>query len=312
MAIDGVSSSSSIQAIENGTEKLRGLENAAVQRAKHDKQVPPSADTQVSPSVVVELGRPRESSGTYAPPIRRVEVETVAKAVNARATENVQATEQATADQHLAEGASVRINEHVRNVGGTTGSSVVVGEGASLKINSHLGTAAGTGGTIVVNDGASLKINAHVGSAGPEFGTIVVGEAVSMQLNIHATAVSGGSLLAAQGDSGRAEVKIDAVVAAANAKSNPVAPAAIPAVTNASNPVQPVAASLRAFEAVQPLESQAVKQADGRGASKTSSSDNAERAEDPRWAAYRQIVEGMQNKRGKQAGHKHGGGHGHA
>lgn len=295
--------SSSIQAIENGTEKLRGLDNAAVQRAKHD--------TPVSPPVVVELGRTRESAGTYAPPIRRVETETAAKAVNKRAAENVEATEQASADR-LAAGASVQINEHVRSAGeGTSGANVVAGAEANLKINAHLSTVDGTGGTIVVKEGAALKINAHVGNAGADSGTVVVGEDISTQINIHATSVSAGTLLAADGDIGRADVKIDAVVAAANAKANSAAPTPTSSVTNASTPVHPVATSLRAFQAVQPLESQAVKQADGRSASESSSSDDTQRMEDPRWAAYRQVIEGMQNNRGKQAGHKHGGGHGH-
>ncbi len=208
MAISGVHPSQSISGLENGTDRLRGLEDAAVQRAQREHVV--------SPPVVVEMGRPKETAATYAPPHQRAEG--VANAAAARVADNAQAAERATAD-------------------------------------------------------------------------------------VHASTASAGTLVAAGGGSGRAGVKIDALAAASSGKvaTAPVTPAA--ASTPSSSPVHAAASALRAFEAVQPLEARAVKQASGQRGAAANSADRTDKLEDPRWAAYRRASEQTrQQDHGQQGG----------
>jgi hypothetical protein len=201
--------------IRTGDEdKLRGLANAAVARAKHegrrrgsegptDPVDPPLRP--LPPPVIVEAARIQEPAVTYAPP--------------------------GVVDIH--ESARIQSNVHIKNVvpggeGGGGGGTLILEEGARLKINAHIDTLVGSpaGGTMILEKGARVEINAHIGTlvAGADGGTLIVGENASYRLNFHAdVATTGGTVVIPDGVSVKANVH--AGLASAVLRSTPANPA---------------------------------------------------------------------------------------
>lgn len=160
-------------------EKLRGLANAAVARAKHEgRQREPAevaAERPLPAAALFEPARNEARLATYAPP--------------------------STVVVDVADSARIHTNVHIKQMvdgpAGPGGGTLVMGEGSSLKINAHIDTLVGSpgGGTIVLEKGARVEINAHIGTlvAGPDGGTLRVGEDATYRLNLHAdVATTGG------------------------------------------------------------------------------------------------------------------------
>jgi hypothetical protein len=283
--------SSQLIGIEAGTDKLHGAENAALQHAKHAEK---KTDT-VADAVVVEFSRSHARAEAYAPHALRAE--------SARA----EASPAPAAATEVPQGTRVDINMHVKELiadeTADKAGTLVMGENSSLKMNAHVDTlAGGSGGTIRMEDGASLKLNLHADRIEGNSGTMVVGEDASVQMNLHeGTAVSGGALEVAGGSTMKATVRVDILAAAAPQPPAGQVPAA-PVVPKEGNTT-----SLDAFTAVQTLQPQAVKQAEGRDEKEQVKEEGEDKNEDPRWRLYREVLDSMHDKPGWRQGLGRGG-----
>jgi len=203
-------------ALAQGADRLRGLDNAALQHARHAESGP---EATVPQAVVVELGRSSGEAATYAPPVARAE------------------------------------------------STIVLENGTSLKLSAKAGQSEGGGGPQRVSEGAPLELNLHA-----------------------STTVAGGSIVVMDVAKVRASVQVDMVVAAspgAPASAPPVAPVLVAKVGTFS--------SLDAFAAVQPMQPQALRQADRHDDTEEAANDDAqtERSQDPRWRMYKTTLDSV-------------------
>lgn len=122
--------------LEQGTDKPRGLENAALQRAKHDERKQEAMPN----AVVVELGRSAAKAEAYAPPATRMESAGLDLQQKPTTTTNSNQRADSNATFSVGEDARVKINLHVKELAAEAAAdsgTVVVGEGASLKMNVH-------------------------------------------------------------------------------------------------------------------------------------------------------------------------------
>jgi hypothetical protein len=170
-------------------EKPRGLEVAALARAKHERdqdKAPSLAELPAPPAVVIELGRPEPSAGTYVRPEVRPPPEP--------AIETAASPDSSCPDAVLGEGASLHIEVHARVVD-TAQSTIVLGDRASAQINVHADTIKGGGGTLLMDDDSSLHVNVHADTIEGSGGTLVLGKGASLDLDIHSShMVTGGRL----------------------------------------------------------------------------------------------------------------------
>jgi hypothetical protein len=290
--------------LDQGTDKLRGLEHAALQHTKRDEH---KQETSIQSAVVVETGRSTAKAEAYAP--ARSEAmghESQQKPTANTAPSPLPGTNSTVA---VAEDSRIKINTHfkelvaheaataARTEAPAESGSVVVGEGASLKMNVHADRVNSGGGTILLDDGASLKMNVHVGQLEGSGGSIIVGQGASLQLNLHAdTAVSGGSIVVMDGAKVKSTVQVDVLAASAPTGSIKSTPAAV----SAPMAQEGNSSSLDPFVAVQTIQPQAVKQASGRDEKEQLKSDDDEAGqnEDPRWRLYREVLDSMNTKPG--------------
>lgn len=148
--------------------------------------------------------------------------------------------------------------------------------------------------TIVLENGTALKLSAKSGQSEVDGGPQRVSEGAPSELNSHAnTTVAGGAIVVMDAAKVRASVQVDIVVAAspgAPAGAPPVAPVLVAKVGTFS--------SLDAFAAVQPMQPQALRQADRHDDTEESANDEpqTERSEDPRWRIYKNTLDSVRSR----------------
>lgn len=121
--------------LAQGSERLRGLDNAALQRGK---PVEIGQDATVPQAVVVELGRSLGTAPSYSSPVVRAEATIVM----------------------MEDGASLKLSTSSGQVEGG-GRPQVVSDGASSQLNLHADTTV-AGGSIVVMDAGKMKSSVRV------------------------------------------------------------------------------------------------------------------------------------------------------
>jgi hypothetical protein len=178
-----------------GTEKPRGLENAALQHLKKEQVAPPE-DSGLRPAAIVELGRVTAVAATYGPPeVRPAAVLAFAAVKNEAPPGSGGSGATAIA---LGEGASLAINVQSSNDHGPSATAIALGDGASLKINVQSQNDDGPSATaIALGKGASLEIDGDISNHhGPSATAIALGDGASLKISVQSENDSGPSATA--------------------------------------------------------------------------------------------------------------------
>ncbi|MGC4119455.1 MAG: polymer-forming cytoskeletal protein [Myxococcales bacterium] len=149
-------------------DKPQGLENAALQRAKHHATPPaPTPAPEDRPAVTISLSEGHRRPAEPEPAAVEMTYAAAARTALAAAARERPANSDSLAPEEVvaASSARIKINMHVGEVVGEAKSSgqTVLEAGASLKANIHAKTvqAAAGNGTLVLEEGARLKLNVH-------------------------------------------------------------------------------------------------------------------------------------------------------